>query len=203
MTIHEPLALLTDLLLAGFGGWLAWRLRRVLTPADRAAHWWSRALALAAFSGVVGGLYHAFAGYLSAVAASSWWLATLLTVCAVSLAMDCSLVHTVLPAGRRRAGLTAAALKFVLFGIAVAMRPDFGVAIIGYGVSLVAWTLAALMLGRPWSGWMLAGIGLSVAAAVAQQARWDLSAHFNYDDLYHVVQAVGFYGFYRAARHLP
>lgn len=202
MTIHEPLALLTDLLLAAFAGWLAWRLRRVLSPADHAGHWWARALGLAALSGLVGGLYHAFAENLPAVAASSWWLATLLIVCAVSLAMDCSLVHTVLPAGRRRAWLTAAILKFVIFGIAVAVRPEFGVAIIDYGLSLAAWTLAALMLRRPWRGWMLAGIGLSVAAAVVQQTRWDIAAHFDYDDLYHVVQVVGFYGFYRAARRL-
>lgn len=202
MTIHEPLVLLTDLLLAAFGGWLAWRLWRALTAADRAAQWWSYALALAALAGLVGGLYHAFAEGLPAAAASAWWLVTLLVVRAVSLAMDCSLVHTVLPAGRRRAGLTAAALKFVFFGIVVAVRPDFGVTIIDYGLSLLAWTLAALVLRRPWSGWMLAGIGLSVAAAVIQQAHWDISAHFDYDDLYHVVQAAGFYGFYRAARRL-
>ena len=49
---------------------------------------------------------------------------------------------------------------------------------------------------------MIVGIALSITAAVVQQLRWAPFPWFNHNDLYHVIQAVAFVGFYRAARHL-
>ena len=196
------MALLTDLLLAGIAGWFAWNLRRTLPVSARAARWWSRALGFAALSGLVGGLYHAFAPNFPPPVVSSWWRVTLLIVCVVSLAMDCSLLHTALPAGRQRPWFAAVILKFAIFALAAIVLMDFVVVIVAYGLSLIAWAFAAALLRRPWSGWMLAGIGSSIVAAVIQQMRWDISSSFDHDDLYHVIQALGFYGFYRAARRL-
>jgi hypothetical protein len=201
-TIHDPTVLLTDLLLAAPAGWCAWRLRRAVPMNNHAALWWSRALGFAAVSGLVGGLYHAFAANFPPAVGSAWWFVTLLVVCFVSLAMDYSLLHVALPADRRRPWFWAATLKFVTFGIAAIAHPAFVVVIIDYGLSLIAWTFAAIMLRRPWSGWMLSGIGLSIVAAVIQQMRWEISSDFDHDDLYHVIQALGFYGFYRGARRL-
>ena len=72
-------------------------------------------------------------------------------------------------------------------------------AILDYGAILVAWAVAATLVRRAWRGWMLAGIALSVVGAVVQQLGWDVSSYFNHNDLYHVIQAAGLYGFYRAA----
>ncbi|MPZ29497.1 MAG: hypothetical protein GEV13_00610 [Rhodospirillales bacterium] len=193
---------MTDLLLAAVAGWFAWSLRSALPTNAHAALWLSRALGLTALSGLIGGLYHAYAEDFPPALASSWWFVTLLVVCAVSLAMDFGLVHVAVPAARRRHWSVAVSLKFVAFGIVAIMHPVFLVAIIDYGLSLMAWTVAALVLRRPWRGWMLVGIGLSIVAAVVQQMDWEILAHFNYNDLYHVIQAVALYGFYRAARGL-
>jgi hypothetical protein len=91
-------------------------------------------------------------------------------------------------------------VKFAAFGIAAIVHPYFWVAITSYGLSLIAWTIVALMRRGPWSGWMLAGIALSVAAALLQLKRSGISAHLEDNDLYHLIQAIALYGFYRAGR---
>ncbi len=50
MTVHEPMILFTDLLLAAVAGWLAWRLRRGLASDNRAAWWWANALGFVALA---------------------------------------------------------------------------------------------------------------------------------------------------------
>jgi hypothetical protein len=46
---------------------------------------------------------------------------------------------------------------------------------------------------------MLWGVSVSVLAAVVQQSGWSLHQHFNHNDLYHVIQAVGVWLLYRGA----
>ena len=207
MTVHEPIILFTDLLLAAVAGWLAWRLRRGLATDNRAAWWWANALGFIALAAVVGGLYHAHAANpfaliprFSAPLDWSWWIVTLLLTCSVSLAMDFSLLHLAFPAGLRPAWRAAVVVKFTAFGIAAIIHPYFWVAITSYGLSLIAWTVAALLRRGPWSGWMLAGIGLSLAAALVQLKRSGIFAHLEDNDLYHLIQAIALYGFYRAGR---
>jgi hypothetical protein len=48
--------------------------------------------------------------------------------------------------------------------------------------------------------WLKAGLWLSLGGMAIQQLRLGLHYHFNHADLYHCVQTVGFYCFYRGAR---
>lgn len=201
MTVHEPFTLLTDCLLSVLSGWLAWRLARGANAAVAATRWWSRTLALTAISAFIGGCYHGFSPEFPAVA-RVWWIAVLLIICVLSAALAMSLLHEHVPVERQRPWRALIAVKFAGFaGFAIAL-PVFIVAIADYGLTLIAWTVAALWVRRTWSGWMLAGIGLSVVAALAQQMRWSLSPQFNHNDLYHVIQALALGGFYRAAGRL-
>ena len=92
--------------------------------------------------------------------------------------------------------------KFGLFAAIAVVQPVFLVAIADYGLALLAWVAAALFCQRAWRGWMLGAIGLSVVAAVVQQAKWAPHPQFNHNDLYHVIQAGALCLFYRAALHL-
>ena len=49
---------------------------------------------------------------------------------------------------------------------------------------------------------LLAAVGLSAVAAIVQQSNWDLSAHFNHNDIYHVIQAGALFLFYRGSQRL-
>ena len=80
--------------------------------------------------------------------------------------------------------------------------PDFRVAMADYGLAMLAWVVAALVLRRKWSGWMLSGVGLSAVAGWVQQSGWGLSPGFNHNDVFHVIQALALAGFYRAGCHL-
>ena len=92
--------------------------------------------------------------------------------------------------------------KFFAFTTLAAFHPAFSIAILDYGISMVLWLGAALMLRRAWSGWMLAAIGLSIAAALGQQLHLAPAPWFNHNDLYHVLQALALTAFYRAALRL-
>ncbi|HYC71871.1 MAG TPA: hypothetical protein VEB66_11730 [Opitutaceae bacterium] len=198
MTIHEPATLLTDLLLAvlatGLGGHL-WR-----STGSAAARWCALALAGTAVSALVGGLYHGFAPNFAPEIARAWWTFTLLGICLTALAMDLALLHETVARGRRRPGLVAIALKAAIFSGGAIVQPAFVVVIVNYGLTLVAWTIAAVRGRQPWRGAMLLGIGLSLGAAAVQQLRIGLSPRFNHNDLYHVIQAVALVAFALAGR---
>jgi hypothetical protein len=198
MSIHEPATLLTDYLLAGLAGCLAWLLQRRMLAASLAARWWSRVLWLTATSAFVGGSYHGFAPDFPPPVAGAWWLVTLLIVCLLSAVMALSLLHEAAPPDRHRFWPGVIAVKFAAFAGAAIAHPVFIVVIIDYGLAMLAWAVAAVILHRAWRNWMLAAIALSIIAALAQQMRWDLSARFNHNDLYHVIQALALFGFYRA-----
>ena len=200
MSIHEPATLLTDYMLALLAGWLAWRLHRQLSARQDAAQWWSRALGLTALSALVGGSYHGFAPNFSPAVSGLWWIVTLLIINLLSAAMTLSLLHEVVPPAQHRPWRGLIAFKFAAFAGAVIAHPFFVVVIIDYGLTMLAWATAAVLLRRSWSGWMLAGIGLSVVAALVQQLRWAPSLHFNHNDLYHVIQALALICLYAAGR---
>ena len=198
MIINEPATLLTDYLLAALAGVLAWRLHRT-QPTGPAAQWLARVLALTALSALVGGSYHGFAPNFSPPVAGLWWIVTLLIINLLSAAMALGLLHEILPASRQRPWLGLIGFKFAAFASAATTHPQFVVVIIDYGLTLLAWAGAALLLRRPWSGRMLAGIGLSVAAALVQQLGWAPSRQFNHNDMYHVIQALALVFLYGAA----
>ncbi|HWA27516.1 MAG TPA: hypothetical protein VG734_17810 [Lacunisphaera sp.] len=202
MIIHEPTTLLTDLLLAAFGGGLAWRLRPARHAGPPARRWWSRALGLTGASAFVGGTYHGFGPNFSPDLAALWWIATLQVISLVSAAMAAGLLAEIRPA--RGTGLWAGLIvgKFTCFAVLAVFAQSFTFAVIDYGLTMFAWAVAAVWLRRPWRDWMLAAIGLSAAAAAVQQLHLAPSQQFNHNDLYHVIQAFALGGYYAAGRRL-
>lgn len=195
MTIEHPALLLTDLVLAVVASVLGWRLHGA-RPENQAARWWSRALGAVALAAVVGGFFHALAGNFAPQVQRSWWALTLLLTCSVGLAMDFSLLHIAFPAGIRAPWRAAVFVKFIAFASFAIVEAQFWAAIISALPSLLAWAVAALLRPYPWRGWMLAGIGLSILAAIVQVLH--LSPYIDYNDLYHIIQAVALYGLFRA-----
>lgn len=200
VTIHEPATLATDLLLALLGGGLAWRLRRKVTTDNRAANWWCEALVAMAMAALVGGLYHGFAPNFHPSVDALWWRVVLLMICVMGQPIALSLIHEI--GLRGRGWMWVVSVKFLLSVAAVMIWPDFLVAMIDYGLAMLAWVVAALVLRRRWSGWMLSGVGLSAVAGWVQQSSWGLSPGFNHNDVFHVIQALALAGFYRAGCHL-
>lgn len=198
MNPHEPATFLTDCLLAGLALALAWQLRAEAL----AVRWWRRTLGLTAASAFVGGTYHGFAPNFGPALQSAWWLATLWIVSGVSACLALSLMHELAPSPRLGFWRGVIVTKFALALAAAVAWPVFLIAIVDYGLALAAWLVAALVTRRPWRGWMLVGLGLSVGAAVVQQSGWPQTRGFNHNDLYHLIQGLGLIAFFQGARRL-
>ena len=101
----------------------------------------------------------------------------------------------------RTAILVFAGLKLVVYWINVTRRPEFRVAAADYGGALailLAGTVYAVVRWHlPGSTWLIAGVAVSVVAAVIQARRIAPHRHFNHNDLFHVVQMAALYLFYR------
>jgi hypothetical protein len=190
MTISEPMTVFTDYVLAGVTGWLSVLLLR---NAQSSRRLWGAAFAALAIGAFLGGTWHGF------VQSDLLWKATVLSVGAASFAMLAGSACAVLSGMPRTVVLACAAAKLLVYCAWMLRRDDFIFVVIDTGVAFLA--VAALHLWRL-NGWILAGVAASVSAALAQASGFALHAHFNHNDLYHVIQIGAMVLFYRGARGL-
>ena len=190
--ISEPMTVLTDYLLAGVTAWLCFLLLRD-SQRQYSRKWWGIAFAALALGALLGGTWHGFfQDYLL-------WKATVLAIGVASCAMLAGSAYAVLSGMPRTVVLAVAAAKLLVYCILVASRDDFILVVIDTGIAFAA--LAALHLWRR-NGWLLAGVAVSVAAALAQAGGVALHQNFNHNDLYHVIQLAAMVLLYRGARRL-
>lgn len=101
----------------------------------------------------------------------------------------------------RMAILVVAGLKLIAYLVTVARRPVFRAAAADYGGALALLLAAALYAMARWHalgmGWLVAGVAVSLIAVLVQVRRVALHRHFNHNDLYHVIQMVALYLFFR------
>ena len=184
------MTVLTDYLLGGVAAWLGWKLLRNSQVSRR---WWGAAFVALALGAFLGGTWHGFFQ-------DYWlWKATVLAIGAASFAMLAGSAYAVLSGMPRTLLLAVAAAKLLVYCIWMASRDDFILVVIDTGIAFAA--LAALHLWRL-NGWILAGVAVSVAAALVQASGLALHEHFNHNDLYHVIQAAAMVLLYRGARRL-
>jgi hypothetical protein len=146
-------------------------------------------------------LWHGFAPQMDARLAALLWTFTMTLASAGSLLFLLSILH-VYASGRllRIAGGVAVA-KFVLCAVWVAVHDDFGVVV--YDSALTMLVLVALSTWGAWARhiasapWVLSGVLVSMLAALVQQGRVSIHAHFNHNDLYHVIQMGAMYLLFR------
>lgn len=205
MTITEPVTLLTDYVLSGVTGWLAWRLW-IASEAQASRRLWSAAFGALAAAALAGGSHHGLALLLPAPLLAGLWKATLFSVGAASFAMLCGSSVALATGRMRKLLLAAAALKLMLYWAWMIGHDDYLYVIADTGAAMLA--IAALHLGSWWrrndaaSRWMLGAIVVSGLAAGAQAGGLALHPHFNHNDLYHVIQVAAMVLFYRGARLL-
>lgn len=190
MTISEPTTLATDYLLAGVTAWLAWKLFR---SAQLSRFWWAIAFAALALGAFLGGTWHGF------LQSGLLWKAALLSIGVASGAMLAGSAFATLSGAPRRLALGFAAAKLALYSAWILGRDEFIFVVIDSGVAFAV--VAALHLWR-FNPWIVAGIGLSVAAALVQASGLAPHPRFNHNDLYHVIQIGAMFLLYRGARRL-
>jgi hypothetical protein len=176
--ILEPSTMLTDYVLAGVTGWLAWRLYR-----QKSSTWWTVAFAALALTALLGGTYHGFGVPV--------WKATVLLAGIISFAMVVGSAMATTTGPLRKIIVALAAAKLLAYEAWMSGHDDYLYVIIDTGIALAA----VPVLHR--SPWIVAGVAVSLAAAGVQASGFDLHPHLNHNDLYHLVQIAAMILFYR------
>jgi hypothetical protein len=191
MTIHEPMTLATDYLLALACGCFSILLFRMKSAATG---WWSIAFAAVALAALVGGTYHGLPSFYP----GALWKTTLVTAGAASCAMVVAAgIATRLAA---KFFFWFAVVKFAAYLAWIASHDDFlSVVIDSASALLIVAALHAVRGDAAWR-WMISGVAVSVAAAGVQAMHLAPHPHFNHNDLYHVMQIAAMWLFYRGAR---
>lgn len=87
-----------------------------------------------------------------------------------------------------------------------AWRMEFRVAAAEYGAGLAALCVGAVYAWARWrapgSRWLIGAFIVSGVGGLVQARRVGLHRHFNHNDLYHVIQTVALYAFYRGGAQL-
>jgi hypothetical protein len=179
--MSEPVTMLTDYALGAVSAYLGVRLLRF-------SKYWAAAFLALALAAFLGGTWHGLWQH------DLLWKATILSVGVASFGMVAGSAMLTTREPLRRILFSFAALKLLLYSGWMLFHDDFVWVIADTGSALAI--VGALHVWR-FNGWMLAGVGASVAAALAQASGLALHRHFNHNDLYHVVQIAAMLLFYR------
>jgi hypothetical protein len=191
MTIHEPMTLATDYLLALACGGFSILLFRMKSAATG---WWSIAFAAVAVAALAGGTYHGFPSFYP----GTLWKTTLVAAGAASCAMVVATgVATRLAA---RFFFWFSILKFAAYLGWIAFNDQFLAVLIDSGSALLIVAALHAVRGDAAWRWMISAVAVSVAAAGVQAMHLAPHPGFNHNDLYHVMQIAAMWLFYRGAR---
>jgi hypothetical protein len=179
--LSEPVTTLTDYALAAVCAVLGFRLL------DRTKFWALAFLSLA-LAALLGGTWHGF------WQSDALWKATTLSVGVASFGMAVGSARHTTTGYALRALTVVAAIKWVAYSAWMLAQDDFIWVVLDTGVALLI--VGALYLWR-FNGWMLAGVAVSVLAAVVQASGVRPHEHFNHNDLYHLIQIAAMLAFYR------
>jgi hypothetical protein len=202
MPITEPMTLFTDYLLAGLVFYLGLRLQaRWRRSGQRSVRFWAMGFHASAAAALAGGTYHGFLPYLEGLPAFLLWKLTVFAVGLAALCLFAGIVVATLSGAPRKWLLALAGLKFLFYVVWMSGHDDFRFVIYDYAPALLGVFLLAIhaVLARRerFAPWLIGGVLVSFTAAGIQASGLALHAHFNHNDLYHVVQMGAFWLFYR------
>lgn len=201
----ERITMLTDFLLAGVAVGLALPLLLgAVGGGSPQARAWGSTFLFTALAALAGGVFHGFRHRLAGRPLAALWRATLLLSAPVGFFLLVAAAYGI-AAPLPRAGLLVFAVgKLVAVLVALLRSARFAWVAYDSGVSLIVLGLAVggrvvAEGGSPGSGWILAGVVLSLAGAWVQQRGWRRDRHFDHNDVFHLVQAVACLLFFRGA----
>ncbi len=206
MSVHEPMTLLTDYLLAILvGGFALGLARQGRRSGQISIKLWSVGFFASAVAAAAGGTYHGFAPVLPPLVGGLLWKLTVNAVGAASFCLPAGVVNAVSSGAVRRWLIGVLLVKLLVYATWMVAHDDFRFVIYDYAPALLLVLLLqapALFRRQKSAQWIAAGILVSFAAAGVQMSGFSPHRHFNHNDLYHVVQMGAFYCLYRGGRLL-
>jgi hypothetical protein len=200
MTITEPMTMVTDYMITALGVWVGFRLLK-RKDADRAVRFWAGALLATGVAALAGGTFHGFQTSIGPVAAAVSWRLTMIAIGAASFCFASAIAFSTLGRRVRNVIVALAVVKLAYYLVWITRHSEFKVAIYDYAPTMV---LVLIVQAYVWmkrrdraAAWIIWGIVISFLGAFIQMQEIGIHRHFNHNDIYHVVQMVGIYCFYR------
>jgi len=191
--VSEPITALTDFGLAAITA--VWTVLVFRASDQRASRLFALALAATALSTLIGGLYHTFPG-------EALWKATALSVGLVSFFLGSSVAVAFLSPRVTSLVRVILFVQLCVYAAAASLRDDFWLVIVDYGSVMIAILIVCLMR---WSHaaarWITTAILVSFAASALQMSPIRIGP-LNHNDIYHFVDVVALYCFYRGGMAL-
>jgi hypothetical protein len=200
--ITEPTTVLTNVLLAGVAFVLTARLG-VYASAEglKAAGAVAGGLFATSLAAALGAVAHGIDPRIDAALRQRMWRAAMYMTGFIGAATVMSVAFFAARGSVRSAILLFVAAKLVWYMLAIARRPEFRIAVADYGGALAILCAGAAYAWVRWSepgaSWLISAVLVSLVGGVIQARRVSLHRHFNHNDLYHLIQIVALYLFYR------
>ncbi len=201
MAISEPSTLLTDCLLAAVAFVLGVRLWAGVPGDTLARRLWAAAFLVGAAAAAAGGTVHGFRASLPDPLEAALWTGCLMAAALCGALLVAGASCHVLQGAPRRLALVAVALVLIaelglLFAAPLTRYAVWAGAF--WIVSLLALVAGSASARAALLAPMALGLALVGAGLVVQRAGCGLHAHFNHNDVAHVLMTVALWPFYRA-----
>jgi len=200
--ITEPMTVLTNVVLAGVAFVLGIRLSyNAAAEAVGSAGALGLGFLATALAATLGAAAHGLDPVSDRFQRDRCWKGALYVTGCAGAAMAASVAYFAATGRVRTVILVAVGVKLAAYWVRVARLPAFRVAAIDYGVALVILLAGASYAMTRWrapaSPWIIGGVLVSVVAGLVQARRLGFHRQFNHNDLFHLIQIVAVYLFYR------
>ncbi len=204
MQITEPTTMLTDYILSILAAIFALRLLKMNGgQPQNSIRLWGGALAATAIAAFLGGTSHGFALHLGDFSKTAIWKATVYSIGLASFFILAGTLFAAVANPLRRWVLGLVLLKFLVYAGWMVSHDDFKYVIFDYGPAMLGVLLLQVYAYAKWKHksavWLVSGVIVAFAAAGVQMSGFTIHQHFNYNDLYHVIQMASIYLLYRGA----
>jgi hypothetical protein len=203
MLISEPTTTLTDYAIAletiGFAVALV---KTNHCKRQQAITFWGLAFVFVAVAAILGGTCHGFANALGYDRSEILWHLMSYALGFSSFFMLLASVISTLPRSVRLGILGGIGLKSILYFHVIEFQNDFTYVVIDYLSAMAVVLILQLrqLITQPNSAtWIIVGIVVSGLAATIHASRVTIAPQFNHNDIYHLIQMMALYCFYKGA----
>lgn len=195
----------TDIVLALFSLYLGKRINdQFKISKNSAQRLWSLGFFMLALASLLGGIYHGMGSQMSPdMAKLSWKFTTyFIGLTGFYMVYGSGLQH--LPVSKFKWLKILIQIKLIVYLVVVSKFSTFNIVIANYMPDMLF--LLALHFytfskdKNKENMWIVYGILISFASSVLQQLKIGIHMHFNHNDLYHVLQMVAVYMYYKTVR---
>jgi hypothetical protein len=198
VSIHEPMTVLTDVLIAALAITFYFQLKN---KTDAITRNWSYFFLFLGLSTFTGACSHAFFAVHDGWQYKSFWLPMqLINGIAVYCAQQATLVSALQNSANKIKWKWSYVIQLVVFIIVLLRVQKYIVTIIENAIGLIPIMALHYQYKRPFSKMIANGIAISFITAFVNLSKLSLHAYFNYNDMAHVFIMISLYVMYRGVR---